>query len=128
MNIQIYPLNKVVFDNVSICLGMEKTAVELALGAGEAIGNRYYYFNSEMAIDYQDNKVDFIEFIGGVDGKLKPTIYGVSAFDVDAAELVDVLKVNNHGEICDNENEYSYQFSNISVGVYREALPDEITG
>lgn len=127
MNIQIYPLDKVVFDDVSICLGMEKTAVEFTLGAGEAIGNRYYYFNSEMAIDYQDNKVDFIEFIGGVDGKLKPTIYGVSAFDVDAAELVDVLKVNNHGEICDNENEYSYQFSNISVGVYREALPDEIT-
>ena len=65
MNIQIYPLDKVVFDNVSICLGMEKKAVELALGVGEAIGNRYYYFNSEMAIDYQENKVNFIEFLGG---------------------------------------------------------------
>ena len=127
MNINIHPLDKVVFDNVSICLGMEKSAVELALGAGEAIGNRYYYFNSEMAIDYQENKVDFIEFLSGVDGKLKPTIYGVSAFDANAAELVDVLKSNNNGEICDDENGYSYQFSNISIGVYREALPDEIT-
>ena len=127
MNIQIYPLDKVVFDNISICFGMEKSTVELALGAGEAIGNRYYYFNSEMAIDYQENKVDFIEFLGGVDGKLKPTIYGVSAFDANAAELVDVLKSNNNGEICDDENGYSYQFSNISIGVYREALPDEIT-
>ena len=126
MNIQIYPLDKVVFDNVSICLGMEKKAVELALGVGEAIGNRYYYFNSEMAIDYQENKVNFIEFLGGVDGKLKPTIYGVSAFDVEADELVDVLKTNNNGELCDDENGYSYQFSNISIGVYREALPDEI--
>ena len=45
MNIQIYPLDKIVFDNISICFGMEKSAVELALGAGEAIGDRYYYFN-----------------------------------------------------------------------------------
>ena len=127
MNIQIYPLDKVIFDNISICFGMEKSAVELALGAGEAVGGRYYYYNSEIAIDYQENKVDFIEFLGGVDGKLKPTIYGISAFDVDAAELTDVLKVNNDGEICDDENGYSYQFSNISIGVYREALPDEIT-
>lgn len=126
MNIQIYPLDKVVFDNVSICLGMEKKAVELALGVGEAIGNRYYYFNSEMAIDYQENKVNFIEFLGGVDGKLKPTIYGVSAFDVEADELVDVLKTNNNGELCDDENGYSYQFSNISIGLYRETIPNEI--
>lgn len=53
--------------------------------------------------------------------------YMVSAFDVNAAELVDVLKANNNGEICDDENGYSYQFSNISIGVYREAIPDEIT-
>ena len=44
-----------------------------------------------------------------------------------AAALVDVLKAHNNGEICDNDNGYSYQFSNISIGVYREALPDEIT-
>ena len=70
--------------------------------------------------------MDFVEFLAGIDGKLKPTIYGVSAFDVNAAELVDVLKANNNGEICDDENGYSYSFSNISIGVYREALPDEI--
>ena len=126
MNIQIVPLDKVIFDNISICFGMEKSAVELALGVGEKVGNRCYYFNGEVAVDYQNSKVDFIEFISGVDGKLKPIIYGVSAFDVDAAELVDVLQTSNNGEICDDENGYSYQFANISVGVYREALPDEI--
>lgn len=106
---------------------MEKSAVELALGTGKVIGDRYYYFNSEMAIDYHENKVDFIEFLGGINGKLKPTIYGVSAFAVNAVELVKVLKTNNNGEICDDENGYSYQFANISIGVYREALLDEIT-
>ena len=107
MNIQIVPLDKVIFDNISICFGMEKSAVELALGVGEKVGNRCYYFNGEVAVDYQNSKVDFIEFMSGVDGKLKPIIYGVSAFDVDAAELVDVLKANNNGAICDNENGYS---------------------
>ena len=126
MNIQIYPLDKIVFGNVPIFFGMEKSEVDLALGAGEEIGKRYYYFHHEIVIDYQENKVDFIELTGGVDGKLKPTVYGVSAFDVDAAELVDVLKANNNGEICDNENGYSYQFSNISIGLYREAIPNEI--
>ena len=37
------------------------------------------------------------------------TIYGVSAFDINSAELVDVLKINNNGEICDDENGYSIE-------------------
>ena len=32
MIIQIYPLDKIVFDNVSIFFGMEKSAVDLAIG------------------------------------------------------------------------------------------------
>ena len=127
INVEIYPLDKVVFDNISICFGMEKSVVELAFGKGQPIGNRCYYFNNEMAIEYVEHKVSFVEFLGGVDGKLKPVIYGISAFDIDAAELVAMLKANNNGEICDNENGYSYQFSKISIGVYREVLPDEIT-
>ena len=127
MNVEIKPLDKVVFDNISIYFGMERSAVERAFGEGHPIGNRYYYFNNEMAIDYLENKVAFVEFLGGVNGKLKPVIYGVSAFDIDAAELVAVLKANNNGEICDDETGYSYQFSKISIGVFREVLPDEIS-
>ena len=127
MNVEIMPLDKVVFDNISLYFGMEKSAVELAFGEGHPIGNRYYYFNNEMAIDYLENKVAFVEFLGGVNGKLKPVIYGVSAFDIDAAKLVAVLKANNNGEINDDENGYSYQFPKISIGVYREVLPEEIT-
>lgn len=126
MIIQIYPLDKIVFDNVSIFFGMEKSAVDLAIGKGQLIGNRYYYFNNEMVIDYHENKVDFIEFICGLAGVLKPTIYGLSVFDSNATELVEVLKTNNNGEICDNESGYAYQFANISIGVYREAIPQEI--
>ena len=126
MKIEIYPLEKVVFDNVSISFGMEKADVEAAIGKGQQIANRYYYFNNDMAVDYNEDKVEFIEFLGGIDGTLKPVVYGVSVFDTDASELIEVLKSNNNGEICDNENGYSYQFSNISIGVYREVIPNEI--
>ena len=127
MKVEIYPLDKVVFDNISIGFGMEKSAVELELGKGQPVGNKYYYFNNEMAIEYIENKVVFVEFLGGVNGKLRPVIYGVSAFDMDASELVEILKSNNGGKISDNEGGYSYQFPNIGIGVYREAIPNEIT-
>lgn len=127
MNVQIHPLDKVVFDNASVCFGMEKLSVELVLGIGEGVGNRCYYLGGEVAVDYKENKVDFIEFMGGVDGDIEPVIYGASAFDVNAEELVGILKTNNKGDVFDNENGYSYQFLNIGIGIYREALPEEIT-
>ena len=127
MHIEIHPLDKVVFDNTAIFLGMEKSAVESAIGKGQFIGNRCYYFNDEMAIDFDENKVQFIEFLGGTDGVLKPVVYGFSVFDTGTDELVNILKQHNRGEICDNERGYSYQFSNISIGVYREAVPEEIS-
>ena len=126
MNIEIFPLEKIVIDGSEIFLGTERSAVESVIGKGQTIGTRCYYFNNEMAIDYKNNKAEFIEFLGGVDGILKPTVYGISAFDVNADELAEVLKANNNGNICDNENGYSYQFANISVGVYREAVPEEV--
>lgn len=126
MKIEIYPLEKVVIDGVSVCLGMEQTAVEAGIGKGQLVGHRHYYYNSEMAIDYVDNKVNFIEFLGGIDGSLKPQIYGVSAFDTPAEELLQILKQENKGEIEDSEQGYSYMFLNISVGVYREMRPSDV--
>lgn len=88
MNIEIYPLDRAVIDGVPICLGMDQAAVEAAIGKGELAGSRYYYYNNEMAIDYLNGKVEFIEFLGGMDGALHPWIYGVSAFDTPADELI----------------------------------------
>ena len=126
MNIEIYPLKKILINHVAIYFGMEKSIVDTAIGNGQRIGNRYYYLNNEMAIDYNDHKVEFIEFFGGIDGMLKPTIYGISAFEAQANDLFEVLKKQNNGMVGDHENGYSYQFENISVGVYREAVPQEV--
>lgn len=126
MNIEIYPLDKVVIDGAAIHLGMEQSAVESSIGKGQLVGTRYYYFNSEMAIDYRNSKIEFIEFLCGVNGVLKPTIYGISAFEIHANDLFEILKEENNGVIGDTENGYTYEFQNISVGVYREAVPKEV--
>lgn len=127
MNIEIYPLEKVVVDGVPIYLGMDQSAVEAAIGKGQLAGKRYYYYNNEMAIDYSDNKtVEFIEFLGGIDGSVHPVIYGISAFDAPADELTGLLRQMNNGEIDDSEDGYSFAFLNISVSVYRELRPSDV--
>ena len=127
MKIEIFPLEKVVFDGVSLCLGMEQSEVENAIGIGQLIGKRYYYYNNDLAIDYSENDtVEFIEFLGGVEGSLQPFVYGLSVFGTNAEELAELLKQRNGGKISDTENGYSYSFENISVGVYREIRPSDV--
>ncbi len=126
MKIELYPLEKVVIDGVSIHLGMEQPEVERLIGGCQFVSDHYYYYNNELAISYDAGKVNFVEFLGGVDGRLKPFIYGVSAFEADANEIYELLKKHNGNEITDIEQGYSYAFLNISVGVYREAVPENV--
>ena len=80
-----------------------------------------------MRFDFDDDgKVEFIEFLGGIDGKLQPTIYGVSVFQSKADTLYNILSDENHGEIDDSGNGYSYGFLNISVVVFRPNIPKDV--
>lgn len=127
MEIILYPLDKVILDGKEIKLGMKKSLVEEEIGKGEILRERHYYFNSEMALDYDSKEnVEFIEFLGGIDGHLKPMIYGVSAFESDADKLIEILTQQNSSHIVDDEDGYSYAFVNIGVGVYREIRPIDI--
>jgi hypothetical protein len=126
MKIEIIPLEKVVIDGKSICLGMRKPEVIKLLGEGEFL-HRHYFYDNELAIDYDANEnVEFIEFLGGIDGKLHPNIYGISAFDSMYDEVTDILEKHNNGDIDDSEKGYSYAYLNISVGIYRETIPENV--
>ena len=127
MKTEIYPLEKVVINGSAVCFGMARSEVEALIGPGRKIGNRYYYCNGEAAIDYNENKVEFIEFLGGSDGAYQPMIYGVSVFGTTAEELIEILKTKNNGKICDKEDGHCYRFSDIGIGLYREATPKEIS-
>lgn len=127
MNIEIYPLEKVLIDSTEICFGMNQSDVETAIGKGQVAGKRHYYFNNEMAIDYNENgTVAFIEFLGGIDGKIQPVIYGKCVFGTKADELYEVLSKKNNGDIVDDENGYAYSFLNISVGIYRPSILENV--
>ncbi len=62
MNIEIYPLEKVVINGVSVGFGMTRAEIENALGKSQPASNRYYYYNSEMAIEYDDNDKSEFEY------------------------------------------------------------------
>ena len=128
MGVEIYPLDRVELDGKSIFLGMKRAEVEAAIGAGQVVrGNEQYYYRNEMKVVYdKDEKVEFVEFLGGIDGLLKPMIYGVSVFDTDAEKLVELLTQKNSGSVRDEEQGYSYQFMEISVGLYREIRPQDV--
>ena len=92
MKINIVPLKKIEIDGKSVELGMTKEQVVEILGAGE-LSARHYFYDYELAIDYDENNtVEFIEFLGGIEGTLHPVIYGKSAFQEDADEIFELLK------------------------------------
>ena len=122
------PLEGIAWNDKSINLKDSKDVVKASLGQPEeADENAYYYFNNELRIDFDEKGcVEFIEFLGGIDGKLQPVIYGVSSFQTKAEDIFNILFEKNHGDIDDNENGYSYSFLNISVGVYRSSIPEDV--
>lgn len=127
MTFFLHPLDKMETGGLDISLGMTRHAVENAMGPGRVIGKRHYYYNSEVAIDYDvDNNVEFIEFLGDIDIYLRPVIYGVSAFHTNADELVQLLKEKDGGEVINRENGHCLLFPNISVGLYRDITPAEV--
>lgn len=127
MKIEIYPLDRITIDEKTVYLNMSEKDVELLLGRGDIIGSSHYFFNSELRIDYSKNgKIEFIEFLGGTNGVLKPVIYGISAFEVPADELTELLVSKSNGNVNDSEAEYGYSFIDISVGIYRDLTPESV--
>ena len=127
MRVEIYPLEKVVLGKVTIFLGMERGRVEEILGNGQCIRDRYYYFENEMAIEYDESeRVEFIEFLGGIDGRLKPMIYGMSVFESTSVEIVERLRRENGDGEEFSDQDYAFGFADISVGVWRELRPTDV--
>lgn len=126
MQITLRPLEGITIDDKFIQFGMSREEVTSIMGAGD-VRHRHFYYDYELAIDYDvNNAVSFIELLSGLQGTLKPFIYGMSVFERNADELFDILKTNNGDKVDDNENGYSYVFQNISVGVYRTSTPESV--
>lgn len=123
----LIPLERVEIEGKIISFDMQKNSVFSVLGKGTSFDKkRYYYFNDELAIDFNDeDTVEFIEFLGGMEGILQPYINEMAIFSDDAEKVFETLKLMNNGAI-DSEGEYSTAFLEISVGVYRECTPQSV--
>lgn len=125
---ELIPLVGISFDGKSVGLLASKEKVENVLGTEyETEGDSVYYFENELRVDFdQEGRVEFIEFLGGIDGNIQPQIYGVNAFQIEADDLYNILSNKNNGKIDDSENGYSFSFLDISVGIYRECIPEDV--
>lgn len=127
MDLKILPLEGISINGSVLAFGMTRAETEMMLGAGEAIGPRCYYENGELAIDFDaDERVEFIEFLGGIDGQLQPTLDGISVFSASADEVEVLLRRKNRDGGEASEQGYAVRFHAVSVGVYREITPDDV--
>ena len=126
--LELLPLEGLRLGDTLLPLAASKEQVEALLGPTESANNRaWYYAENELRLDFdQSDRLEFIEFLGGLEGRLQPTIYGLPAFQTGAGELIEELTRRNNGPVDDREQGYSYAFLNISVGVYRSILPKDV--
>lgn len=126
--LELLPLEGLRLGEQLLPLAASKEQAEALLGPAEEFqGDQWYYAESELRLDFdQSGRLEFIEFLGGLEGRLQPTIYGLPAFQTGAGELIEELTRRNDGPVDDREQGYSYAFLNISVGVYRSILPQDV--
>ena len=127
-HIILFPLIGMEYDGLSIRFGDGEEAVTRVLGEPVARrGSRCYYCDHELALDFDSmGELEFIEFLGGVEGSLRPTIYGKDIFAADADELLSILLERNGSDVDDSEAGYSYALRRLSIGLYREITPEDV--
>ena len=126
--LELLPLEGLRLGDTLLPLAASKEQAEALLGPAEVVhGSRWYYVKSDLSVSFDPSgQVEFIEFLGGLEGRLQPNIYGLPAFQTGAGELIEELTRRNDGPVDDSEQGYSYAFLNISVGVYRSILPQDV--
>ncbi len=127
MHITLFPPEKIVINGHTLCFGAPRAEIEHALGKGTRIGDRCYYFDAELAIDYDtDETLQYIECLGGIDGILRPEFDGISIFDTQAEELTALLRHKTGTDFLETERGHLVRFPALGIGLYRERTPEEI--
>lgn len=126
--ITLKPLEGIIINESKISFGQTKNDLINLLGSPDYEDeNQVFYENLDVRFDLDKNGLlEFIECQGPYSGNSEFNIYGISPFKLPANELVTLLTNENNGEIDDFEVPYSYSFLEISVGVWRAAVPTDI--
>lgn len=128
VRVEVIPQMGVIADGKTIRLESTKADVAQTLGEAENVRwNSLYYFSSELRIDFnEEDQVEFIELLGGPEGKLQPVVFGMEVFQSDPETVYELLKEKNGADFLDAEKGYCYAFKKLSVGLYRESVPENV--
>jgi hypothetical protein len=125
ITIELKPLEGINIESIGeLKFGQPKQMVESLLGKPTKYldQDQFLYEDYELRIDFEEDKISFIEFINGpYPVKTKLLLYGIDPFVIGADNLIQLLADKNDGEIDDSEAGYCYAFLNISVGIWRQA-------
>lgn len=125
--IEVNPLEGIVIDEDEILFGFTKEDVFRIIGAPQRdMGDSLYYFGSSLRFDFEDGKLVFIEFLGGIDGPFQPVIYGENAFEMTSDSLVKLI-TRHGGELQMEKKGCTALFKNLSLSCYREITPEDVT-
>ena len=119
MKVEIFPLEKIRIEDKEIAIGMNESQVKELMGKAERSFENYGSKSYRSFYFDENGLLEFIEFLGGNKGMLKPYIYGLSVFETDAEKVKNVLAEHDN-EIDDSEAEFGYSFLNESIGLWRK--------
>ena len=127
-NIILLPLEGLDCNGLSLRFGDREEAAARILGEPTSRrGSRCYYLDGELALDFDAaGELEFIEFLGGVEGALRPMLYDRDVFETDADELLTQLLERNGDDVDDSEAGYSYILRALSIGLYRDLTPEDV--
>lgn len=126
--VEVIPQAGVVVGGKAVRLGDPKADVIRTLGETSSVRwNSLYYFKNELRVDFdEEDRVEFIELLGGPEGELQPVVFGLEVFQADPEAVYGLLKEKNGADFLDAEKGYSYAFKRLSVGLYRESVPENV--
>lgn len=127
--IYLHPMEGIAWENKRVNLGDSKAQMMEQLGEGDFFEGSYYYFDSELAIMLdKEDRVKFIEFLGGgvEDAVLQPVIFGEPVFQAKASALFLTLADKDGGKAVGSDDGHAFTFENLGVRIYRDYTPADV--
>lgn len=117
----------IVWEDKCVLIGDTQSDLLKLLDEPEIVRGSWYYFDGELRFDFDaDERVEFIEFLGGIDGNLQPWIFGTDVFSSDSDDLFAILNKQNGAAKVLEDKGYFYGFCGIGIGIYRDCTPADL--
>ncbi|MDM1061802.1 hypothetical protein HXZ62_04370 [Empedobacter falsenii] len=125
IKIEIYPLIGIKIENIELIkFGVSKSKIIKILGTPNIRFNEvdFNYTQYNLNIFFDEN--DEVNFFGFYYGHLLRntiiSVYRINPFQIGSEELVKILKEKNNGYFENFDEEYTYLFYNISLGIWKQ--------